>query len=514
VARWYCRGRDERDLELHGFVIPHLAQSVTSLLQRSGFTLLVLVGLTLAVRGATLGQPLLHMDETFYLLVGERWANGGLWPYVDIWDRKPAGLFLLYGAIRQLGGEGFVQYQLVACASVAFTAWLIFKIATRVSDMKGGWLAAIFYLCWLPLYGGYGGQAPIFFNLFVTAAAAIVLNAVINPPEQSAELKRHFIGGCAAMLLIGIALQIKTSTVFEGLFFGCVMLWLMRRHGIVALAVCAVGWVGIASAPTLVVVATYWGQGEFDAFFFANVTSIFLRDGGFGPATIGRLATLLGIAAPLLIAASLAFRGRMAPPLRILLGWAGVALGAILIFGTYYLHYGLALLPPLSIAAAVGISRTGLSWRWALALMAILVLASTVHVGLKVKQRGSRADVDAILAYLPRGAAGCPYFTGDSGPSLYFVSGACFPSKYVLSGHLFEGHEARSVGVDQRAELSRIIATRPPLITVQEEPGTEEDPAQRAFFAAALDASYLLKSRRKIGKSWLLIYVPRESKIR
>jgi hypothetical protein len=68
--------------------------------------------------------------------------------------------------------------------------------------------------------------------------------------------------------------------------------------------------------------------------------------------------------------------------------------------------------------------------------------------------------------------------------------------------------------VDQRTELRRIIAARPPLITLQAKLGTEEDPALRAFFIEALRERYRLKSRRKIGKSWLLIYVTKNINLR
>ncbi|WP_292923223.1 hypothetical protein [Novosphingobium sp. SCN 63-17] len=83
-----------------------------------GFAYLA-VGLLL--RGATLGYPIIHADEQFYLLVGDRMLHGAV-PFVDIWDRKPIGLFLLYGAIRLLGGDGILQYQLVALACVAGTS--------------------------------------------------------------------------------------------------------------------------------------------------------------------------------------------------------------------------------------------------------------------------------------------------------------------------------------------------------------------------------------------------------
>ena len=39
-------------------------------------------------RVACIGDPALHMDEEFYLLVADRIWQGAL-PYVDIWDLKP-----------------------------------------------------------------------------------------------------------------------------------------------------------------------------------------------------------------------------------------------------------------------------------------------------------------------------------------------------------------------------------------------------------------------------------------
>jgi hypothetical protein len=46
----------------------------------------------------------------------------GALPYVDIWDRKPIGLFLLYAAIRLLGGDGILAYQVTATAFAVATA--------------------------------------------------------------------------------------------------------------------------------------------------------------------------------------------------------------------------------------------------------------------------------------------------------------------------------------------------------------------------------------------------------
>ena len=47
------------------------------------------------VRALTFGNPIVHVDEEFYFVTAQRMLEGAI-PYVDVWDRKPIGLFLLY----------------------------------------------------------------------------------------------------------------------------------------------------------------------------------------------------------------------------------------------------------------------------------------------------------------------------------------------------------------------------------------------------------------------------------
>ncbi|BCI72928.1 hypothetical protein SPKIRA_37580 (plasmid) [Sphingomonas paucimobilis] len=70
-----------------------------------GTVLLLLTLVALVARARTFGNPVIGFDEQFYLLVGDRVLHGAL-PYVDIFDRKPIGLFLLYAGARSLGATG------------------------------------------------------------------------------------------------------------------------------------------------------------------------------------------------------------------------------------------------------------------------------------------------------------------------------------------------------------------------------------------------------------------------
>ena len=470
---------------------------------------LVLLIIALVIRAPTFGQVLLHLDENFYLLVGDHLAHQGLWPYLDIWDRKPIGLFALYGGISLLGGDGFLAYQLVAAAFVAATALVILQIAAVMTSRVAAFLAAIAYIAWINLFGGYGGQAPVFYNLLVAAAAWGLVSGLFADPVSSGEPKRIFRTGLVAMLLLGLAIQIKPTTGFEGLFFGLVLLWYSRKQPLTRFLLWGVAWVFAALLPTLAAVVTYWAIGGLDGFVFANLTSILRRTSSFTPASADRLLTLFAFTAPLILLSFLGLRRSSIASVRFVQGWSLVAVFAVLGFGTYYLHYGLPLALPLVISAAIGFDRLNVRRPIALGLMGLIVVAGSIIVVSKVERRGSRSDIAPVLELTRTTPGSCPYFTGSTAPTLYILSHSCLPSRFVISGHLFESHEAQAIGVDQRAELRRIIAGRPKLVTLETRPGTEESVATRRYFAQLLAEDYQLVSTQPVGRVRLSVYVRR-----
>src|SRR4051812_4568197 len=104
---------------------------------------LLLLGIAVALRSAQFGNAINGLDEQYYLLVGDRMLHGAV-PYVDLWDRKPWGLFALFAAIRLLGGDGVVQAQLVATLFAAASALVVTAIARRSLPRTPAILAGIF----------------------------------------------------------------------------------------------------------------------------------------------------------------------------------------------------------------------------------------------------------------------------------------------------------------------------------------------------------------------------------
>jgi hypothetical protein len=473
---------------------------------------LLLLAVALLVRLPFLGNPVIEGDEQLYLLVGDRMLQGAL-PYVDIWDRKPIGLFLIYAAIRSLGGEGILQYQIVATLFAAATAFLITRIAAGIAAGRGALFAGITYLLWLNVFGGEGGQSPVFYNLPVAGAALLTLHAVARPAPP-AQLFRL---GAAAMLATGLAMQIKYTAVFEGVFFGCALLWHGWRSGagLPRMLLWGIAWAACALLPTLGALAAYAGLGELQAFVFANFTSVFQRNTAVVGSALGRLGGMAGLLLPLAICAGLGIRlalrqqageaeaRRMAV---FVAGWAATAIAGVLLFGTYYNHYALPLLVPLSVAAAplLGWPTARLGRVPAMAALSLVaVIAGAVLTTLHLRSRGNGSEVRALAEAVTPGAS---LYVFDGETILYFLTRAMLPTPYVFPTHLNDLREVGGIGVDPVAELRRVLASRPTFIITTDSTRARINPASWALLSEALRAEYQPVRSVKIGNRHRVVF--------
>ena len=448
----------------------------------AGATWALLAMLGLALRLPDLGNPIIDLDEQMYLLVGDRMWTGAI-PYVDIWDRKPIGLFLIYALARSPGGDAYLGYQLLALAAAVATAGIIAALARRVASGAAGLAAGAVYLVWIELLGGRGGQAPIFYNGFVAAAALLTWLALERPASR-------WRLGSGAMLAVGLALQVKPTAVFEGAWFGLALLagaWRAeRRKG--ALAGYAAALVGIAIAPTLAAFAAYAAIGHADAWWFANVDSIFLRAVTPHEPVAGRLIGIALIAAAPLAVAMTALIRIAAPERWLLAGWLTVALAALLAIPPYYNHYALPLIVPVAVLAGVGIATSrALALLVSIAGVGLLALSGYPSPG---ATRDARSQVAAMAAVVDRyRGRGCP-FVFQAPPVFYRATGSCLPTRYPFAPHLTFAGEANAIGVDPVVEVRRILAGRPPVI-VSTAPAGDVNRRTYALVQSALAHDYV-----------------------
>jgi len=479
----------------------------------------LLLALAVAIRCVWFGDPVIQVDEQYYLVVGDRILHGAI-PYVDVWDRKPVGLFLIYAAIRLLGGAGIYQYQIVATLFAWATALVIRQTARKVASERAAWIAGSIYLFWLDLFTGQGGQSPVFYNLFMAGAGLITLNAV----DRDTTPARRFGLGALAMLLCGLALQIKYVVVFEGIFFGLALLWAQWRGTgkPAATAVQGLTWAGIALIPTAAMLLAYVAIGQTQAFFYVNFVSIFVRGNAPGPELLARLGTILLLLSPLLGTLWLARRGqeqRNRDAHLFLLQWFAAAVAGLLVFGTYYDHYALPLLVSLcaAIAPAFDLTRGGrrIGLRLAAALAAIGVIAIPVSYRIVVGRKGDAAYASQVTAIVDKARRGGSLYIFDGEPILYLLTKAPALTKYLFPYHLSQSLEGSSIGTDPAAELRHILAAHPAVIVdtiLQPQWRTPDrleeqkrlfNPVTRSMLDTALERDY-----------WLVAAVPRKKYFR
>lgn len=424
----------------------------------------------LAVRLMMLGKPAFQSDEQFYLLVGQRMAQGAV-PFVDIWDRKPWGLFAIYRSVYLLPFDPVLTYQVLGLVCSVLTALAIERMARWIAPPRAAQAAGLIYLLWQVVFNVALGQAPVFYNLPVAIAAMLTVEACQRRSDT-----RLWRTALMPMLLLGLAMQIKYTVLFEGIGFGLLLLARGRADGwpLPRLAATAILWLLAALSPTLAVMVGYALTAHFEVFVQANFLSIFGRVTDYADA-VAQLAKEALAMTPFALAIVLApyrlstMRGERPATLPALRIWAVCAIAGFLVFGTWYDHYLGPVLVPLSILAAPALMRSRKGERWYGRLLVGLGLAGAILVpAFQVREKGTARDFAMAGDRVARELHGrCLYvYEGDS--ALYRTTNACIPTRFAYPSHLNAMNEAGALGVDPVAEISRIFASKPGVVVVAE----------------------------------------------
>jgi hypothetical protein len=467
---------------------------------------LIYLMLALALRIALIDNPAVLSDEQFYLLVGDRMAHGAL-PYVDIWDRKPIGLFLIYRLAVALPGDPVVAGRVLGLLASVVTALVIERMGRAIAPPRGARLAGVAYLLFQPVFNCAMGQSPVFYNLPVAFAAALTLDAA-----RRAEAPALIWRGVVIMLLLGLAIQIKYTVIFEGVGLGLVLLargfsdvWSWRK-----LAGAALLWALVALLPTLVSFSAYAAMGHGEAFWQANFLSTLAKSSD-GDEMWSRLAGQTAVLVPFGLA-MLIDAGADAAPRRVVRWWALCAVAGFLAFGTWYDHYVGPLLVPFAVLAAPALgSESRKARRVAALLLVVGALGSAIVPAIQRRNHGDAADLRRAVALIQPELRGRCLYLYEGDPGLYRATGGCIPTRFAFPAHLNTWVEARSLGVDPAVETRRIMATRPGVVVIGES-GDPYLPNQttRQVMRAALAADYERYAGFTIGRSPYGLYRLRE----
>jgi hypothetical protein len=430
---------------------------------------LVLVMVALASRGMWLGDPVADFDEQLYSFIGWRMTQGDL-PYVDAWDRKPFGLFLIFAVAHWLFGPEPVAYQALAFLSVLSGAWLVYLLSLRLVDRTSSTIAAALYLLLLAAYGSYSAQSEVFH----TPLMALMCWLVVDPNRPDA-VKRAF----AAILVGGIALQIKYTVLPQCVFFGAWSLYCRWRAGVtpMRLVPLAASFSFLGLLPTALVAALYASKGQFGAFWFANFVSFFDREPSqFGRFWPGHLSGAIPMAA--IIALGLYAALRLSPPrdrklFAFYTGWGLAAFASVMMPATTYLYYYGALAAPAVLIALPLIDRNSpgrLVPAGALVAGLLLIVNPPERLAHSLGERRAEARLSGAIAPFVNSDQCLYVFDGPT--ALYRTTDSCLPSRFIYPDHLNNALERKALGISQTREIRRILDTRPGVIVTAALPVT------------------------------------------
>lgn len=420
---------------------------------------LVVAGL---LRASTYGDPNVHIDEAFYQAVGIAMHHGAI-PYVDVWDRKPWGLFFVYYLITGLS-DAPLAYQAAATVFAAGTALIISRIATRWHGEKAGIFCGLGYLLWLEQAQGFFGQAPIWYNLFVASAALLILQCAASLGEGKVDWRSY-----AAMVMGGCAITIKQTSLFECVWLGLYAAHVLWRgpQGRLCKAVIIAGWMLVGALPTLAVAVGYGLAGNGTIWLQAMIGANLHKPIDTASSMI-RALIMFVMLAPFIMLYVLSLPTMARDERRFLAGWLLAALMGLISVPNFYLHYALPILVPLSVAAGGFFAGR---WTGALALGALVALAmrDTQALDFEHAQR-SRAALDALATAVNRHADGSPLFVYDGPVQLYALTGHRFVTPLVFTPHLAQAIERDVSHLSTLGEVRRVLAERPGAVVLASKP--------------------------------------------
>lgn len=442
-------------------------------------------------------------DESLYILVADSW-NNGLLPYVEVWDNKPPGIFVLFSLAMFVFGDSVQAIRILGCVAVAITSYLLYEIGNFIgeNEKKIGLLAGIFYLVFSLNNYGIASNAEILFAPFVTLAFYLFFRATEYSGFNS------FVIG----LFMGCAMQIKYVVImdfFALLLIGGIHLFLNQKKKLLKFYVfLCMGFI----VPFIVTTLYFLILGYFNEYIYATWTAnqkyIAISDFYFRnllPSVIEQIYNnfilyLCLFLSPIYLKSSNIFSKKEKRNLVYLISWFCLTFIATLLSKRFIAHYYLQLLPPLCLISSCIVIKTVyrqsakniIKHHLILILLLSLFLVQTVYPHIQksinfVKNRyilkqGDWGDQEAVVAnYIKEKINRSQYiYIANYQVIIYYLVGAKLPTKYVFPSHLIRYYSSIT-GIEPIQELDRIMNKKPIYVILDIDKKINEDYAKALY---------------------------------
>ncbi len=452
-----------------------------------------------------LGDHNADIDEQLYALIGSQMWEGKL-PFVDLWDRKPFGLFLLFGLADATGLPTPWSYQLLATGFIVLGSLLVRQLSLLLVESGVATVIAVLYMVLMTIYGSQSAQSETF---HVPAMLGMAL--LVRDTEHAKAIERAFL----AMFIGGVALQIKYTVLPQCVFFGLWALWGQYRAGrpVHKLLVMAFKFAALGLLPTALVGLFYLSIGGWEQFWFANFVSFFLRE----PSINGRFGakhTLFIAPLIILVISGLYARYRLNPPrdLKVYHFFWGILLAAlttVYLPSTVYAYYFAALVPGVLLVALPFFDRRGPIGVIVLVASSLLLFGLLYYpsrIDASIKHRWAMDKL--VMSIKPHVDAEKRCLWVFDGPTaLYQSTGSCLPTRFIYPDHLNNTLEHDALEVQQIEEVQRIFSTRPPVVVTADIPFTQQNAEVLGYVSSTLDQSYRVISSEPIHNRRLSVWL-------
>jgi 4-amino-4-deoxy-L-arabinose transferase-like glycosyltransferase len=431
-------------------------------------------------------------DDGTYAVMARSIVSGHA-PYIEVWDNKPIGTYVVFAIAESLFGFHLVAFKALYTIAILLTSATMFLFGRDIlRSSRAGLLAAILY----PAFTGNNDNTEIFILLSLVLGFYQFCLSLSAARERQPYFGRFLVSAFA----LGLALQFKYSAILEVgavSIAGWIFMWRylgIRPEKIAGLALLQ----GFAIlTPTLIAAGAYAASGHLSVFLDANFLAPFHYVSQ--AAHITSLSSILHSAycfVPLLgmaAAGTLIVGWRVWPRaddlqrlgLFVLVAWALGAAVSINLSSRYYQHYFLLIVPPLALLAGFSIAqihvlgaRPARRYWAAFGLSASILVLPIVHYVQESRWIAANATAPAEYRRLTQAirsgiVAGDTIYVVNDNPMIYVLSGAGVPTRFAWPWHILRDDFGSAV--DWKTEIASIFARAPRYIVLRDAGGMYAD---------------------------------------